>query len=158
MNEKKAYEILDKYNIKYKKFHHKVLTTLEGNLKLVEGQQVKNLVLKNKKERQVYFVIIEESKHLDFKKLETEIDEKRLSFLSEDKLFEYLACHISAVTPLGLVYDRDNKVKVLIDDSLDLDTTLGVHPFVNNITLNIEFRDLLRIFDDINTEYEFINI
>ncbi|MBP2025731.1 YbaK/EbsC family protein [Peptoniphilus stercorisuis] len=158
MDEKKAYEILKKYNIDYKKFNHKVLTTLEGNLNLVEGQQVKNLVLKNKKERQVYFIIIEESKYLDIGKLESEIGEKRLSFLSEDKLFEYLACHVSAVTPLGLVYDVNNKVKVLIDDSLDLDTTLGVHPFVNNITLNIKFRDLLRIFDDINTEYELVNI
>lgn len=158
MTEEKAYEILKKYNIDYKKFEHKALTTLEGNLNLVEGQQVKNLVLKNKKEKQVYFIIIEESKHLDISKLEEMINEKRLSFLSEDKLEKYLGCHVSAVTPLGLYYDKENKVKVIIDSSLNLDTTLGVHPFVNNITLNILFRDLLNMFDDLNTKYEYIDL
>lgn len=158
MTEEKAYEILKKYNIKYKKFEHKPLQTLEGNLKLVEGQQVKNLVLKNKKERNIYFVIIEESRHLDISKLEKEINEKRLSFLSEEKLPIYLGCKVSAVTPLGLVYDNDKKVKVLIDNTLDLNTTLGIHPFVNNITLNIYFKDLLNMFKELKVDYEFIQI
>lgn len=158
MNENIAYEILEKYNVKYKKFEHKPLTTLEGNLKLVEGQQVKNLVLKNKKERIIYFVIIEESKHLNISELAAKLNEKKLSFLSEEKLFDYIGCHESAVTPLGLVYDKDHKVKVLIDSELNIETTLGVHPFVNNITLNIAFNDLLKIFDDLEVKYTYIPV
>ncbi|WP_036729124.1 MULTISPECIES: YbaK/EbsC family protein [Peptoniphilus] len=158
MNEKTAYELLDKYNISYVRFDHEPIETLIGNLNLVEGQQVKNLVLKNKKAKNIYFIIIEESKELNISELGEKIGEKRLSFASLENLDEYLKCKVSAVTPLGLFYDENKKVKVLIDDSLDINTTLGIHPFINTTTLNIEFKDLLRFFDELEVEYEFINM
>lgn len=156
--EQKAYEILKKFNIDYKRFDHEPVTTLKGHLKMVEGPQVKNIVLRDKKAKNIYFIMIEESKEVNIDNLKILLEENRLSFLSEDKLKEILMCEKGTVTPLGLYFDTEHRVKVIIDDELNVNETIGLHPFVNTTTLNVLLKDLITFFDILNIEYKFIKL
>ena len=63
------------------------------------------------------------------------------NFANDNELSKYLSCVAGTVTAFGLVYDKENKVNVIIDSAVDKDLTVGFHPFVNTSTLNIKFSD-----------------
>ena len=58
----------------------------------------------------------------------------------------------SGVTPLGIINDTNNLVKVIIDKSL-VNKTLLMHPEVNTKTLAIKYNDLIKYIEHLNHEY-----
>ena len=149
-NEEWIYAKLDELGIVYDRLDHEpIYSVIEAAEKgiVLPGCQVKNLLLKNKKGRQFYLVILPDEKIADIKHLAEVLGEKRLSFASDENLAELLQVEAGSVTPFGLVFDQEKKVQVIIDDSVPLDAQVGFHPFVNTTTLNIAYRDLLRFLN-----------
>lgn len=90
-NEQKVYEVLQKLEIKYVKYEHEALYTVEEAKKLgicMPGQQCKNLFLRNRKGDVHYLVILDEEKQADLKSLAKQIESSNLSFASEERLFK----------------------------------------------------------------------
>ena len=138
------YNKLDKMNIAYERHDHEpIYSVIEAAKKgiVLPGQQVKNLVLKNKKGRQFYLVILRDEKIADIKKLATELEEKRLSFANSEELAHLLHVEPGAVTPFGLFFDIENKIQVIVDDEVNPNLTVGFHPFNHGTTLNISYTD-----------------
>ena len=82
-NEEKIYQVLDDLHIAYERLDHEPISSvIEAAEKgiVLPGQQVKNLVLKSKKGRQFYLVILRDEKRANIKHLAEVLDEKRLSF------------------------------------------------------------------------------
>ncbi|MGT2846996.1 prolyl-tRNA synthetase associated domain-containing protein [Streptococcus massiliensis] len=146
-NEEWIYAKLDELGIAYDRLDHEpIYSVIEAAEKgiVLPGCQVKNLLLKNKKGRQFYLVILPDEKIADIKHLAEVLGEKRLSFASDENLTELMQVEAGSVTPFGLVFDKEKKVQVIIDESVDVDAKVGFHPFVNTTTLNIAYPDLLR--------------
>ncbi len=149
-NEKRIYEILEKLGISYIKYEHPPVFTVdqaEQHWKDISGSHCKNLFLRNKKGNRHYLVIIESSKKPDLKVLTRTLGEDRLSFASPERLMRYLGLETGAVSPFGLVNDREKEVQVVIDQDLRKANRVNFHPNVNTATVGIDFEDFERFLD-----------
>ena len=81
------------------------------------------------------------------------LDVKRLTFGNDESLNLLLGLTKGSVTPLGIINDKDNKVKVIIDKELVGEVIL-VHPNVNTKTMAISYEDLIKFIEYIGNEYE----
>lgn len=148
--ESMIYQLLDELKISYDRLDHEpissVIEAVEKGI-VLPGQQVKNLFLKNKKGRQFYLVILRDEKMADIKHLAEILDEKRLSFANDKELEELLQVEPGTVTPFGLLFDKEKKVQLIVDEEVDPNSTVGFHPFVNTTTLNIDYADFLRFLE-----------
>lgn len=143
--ETEAYDLLASLAISYERFDHPAITSVQNIEFTLPGQQVKNLVLKNKKSRQFYLVILPDEKQANLIKLAEQLGEKRLSFASDEQLEMLLHVPAGTVTPFGLLFDGENRVQVVVDKAVNRTATVGFHPFINSTTLNIAYADFERL-------------
>ncbi|MGO1580070.1 MAG: prolyl-tRNA synthetase associated domain-containing protein [Peptoniphilaceae bacterium] len=149
------YYLLDKLNIDYEEISHKPVYTIEEAIKedissKIKGIGCKSLFVKNK--NSYYLILIEENKRANLKEIAKLINEKKLSFASSDELKEILKLSPGGVTPLGIINDENNIVKLLLDKDLQGHKIL-VHPEVNTKTISIEYKDLLKLIDFTKHKY-----
>ena len=143
--EQEAYELLDHLGISYQKVEHPAITSVKNIPFTLPGPQVKNLLLKAKKGKQIYLVILPDEKQANLKQLADQLEEKRLSFVSEEQLKDLLGVAPGTVTPLALMHDKNHLIKVIIDSDIDQKSTVGFHPNINTTTLILKFTDFLTI-------------
>ncbi|MBO0430721.1 prolyl-tRNA synthetase associated domain-containing protein [Enterococcus sp. DIV0660C] len=156
--EQEAYDLLSHLEISYQKVDHPAITSVKNLTFDLPGPQVKNLLLKSKKGKQIYLVILPDEKQADLKKLAEELSEKRLSFLSEEQMNQLLGVPAGTLTPLALMHDTENQIQVVIDAEIDQKNTVGFHPNVNTTTLIIDFVDFQKILKYLNHPPIFENL
>jgi Ala-tRNA(Pro) deacylase len=142
--EKQVYDVLNDLGSPYDRHGHPPVYTVEEAEKQwtdIIGAHCKNLFLRNKKGNRHYLVILEASKAADLKSLNKLLGEDRLSFASEQRLMKYLALETGAVSVFGLINDKENHVKVVIDEDLRNAEAVNFHPNVNTATVGISFPD-----------------
>lgn len=126
--------------------HHPPVFTVEENRALrgeLSGGHCKSLFLKNKKD-QLWLVVCLEDRRMDFRRLERQLGSGRLSFGKPELLMEVLGVTPGSVTPLGLINDRDGRVRVVLDRDMLDKAPLNYHPLENTATSQIAPADLLR--------------
>ena len=148
--EKEAYDILEQLEIAYDIIEHEPIASVKNYSVELPGPQVKNLLLKTKKNRQYFMLLLPEEKQVDLKLLATEMGTKRLSFASSEELHDLLGLKPGEVTPIALAVDKEEKIQVVIDETVDRDDTIGFHPNVNTKTVIVRYCDFNRILDWIN--------
>lgn len=117
---------------------------LRGEL---EGAHIKNLFLRDKK-KNIWLVTVLEERDVDLKQLRGALGAKgNLSFGSPELLMECLGVIPGAVTPLGVVNDRDGRVSVVLDKGILDHDLANVHPLRNDRTTQIASRDLLKLLE-----------
>jgi Ala-tRNA(Pro) deacylase len=142
--EKKVLDVLEELGISYSRHEHPPVYTVEEAEKQwteITGAHCKNLFLRNKKGNRHYLMILEASKVADLKTLNKLLGEDRLSFASENRLMKYLDLETGAVSAFGLINDKENQVKVIIDEDLKKAEAVNFHPNVNTATVGISFPD-----------------
>lgn len=133
------YKFLEDNNIEYGKFEHPAVFTCEEAEKLcptMPGESIKNLFIHDRNKENYYLLVISKDKSVDLKKLPEVLDSSKLSFASAEDLNHYLGVAPGAVTLLGVCNDKDNAVRVVIDEELQ-GKSLQCHPLVNTATLAI---------------------
>ncbi|HOK48681.1 MAG TPA: prolyl-tRNA synthetase associated domain-containing protein [Sedimentibacter sp.] len=158
--EEKLYELLDSLGIKYVRYEHKPVYTVEeaDNLDIdIPGQHCKNLFLRNKKGNIHYLVLADSKKYIDLKALSKEIGSSGLSFASEERLKKYLGLKTGAVSPFGLINDVEKQVIVLIDKGLTDKDLVNFHPNVNTATIGLSYRDLEKFIKWHGNKYVYID-
>lgn len=153
-----AYALLDELKISYQRCDHVPIVSVKNVPFELPGPQVKNLVLKPRKGQHVYLVILPDEKQANLANLAEILEEKRLSFVSEETLLELLNVPAGTVTPLALPNDHAHKITVVIDDAIDKNDTVGFHPNINSTTLIIQFRDFEKLLAHLGYEPVFIKI
>lgn len=156
--EESAYNLLNELNIDFFKVDHPAITSVKHVPFDLPGPQVKNLVLKAKKGKKIYFVILHDEKQADLKKLAELLDEKRLSFVSEEALSTLLRVPAGSVTPLALPQNETNQINFIIDKDIDFDNTAGFHPNINTTTLMIQFHDFEKVLSYLNYEPTYVKL
>ena len=81
------------------------------------------------------------------------------SFASDVELYNYLKLISGAVTPLGLLNDKDKVVKFYIDDNFFKDPfIIGVHPNDNSATVWLNVNDLVSVIKNNGNEVHLTKI
>jgi Ala-tRNA(Pro) deacylase len=145
--EARLYAALTDLGIAWVRHEHPPVFTVEEaerHWSEVRGAHCKNLFLRNKKGNHHYLVVIESSKQADLRRLNTLLDEDRLSFASPERLKRFLGLDPGAVSPFGLLNDAGREVVVVLDQDLRGAETVNFHPNVNTATVGISYGDLER--------------
>lgn len=155
-----VYKYLDNLNISYQVVNHPKAYSTQDADKYIEGYEgirTKTMFLYNKNKANFYLIVMDENKRIDFKKLEEELQEKKLKFSSDEVLFEKLKLEKGVVSIFGLLNNKDNIV-VLFDEDIINDLPLTFHPNENDATIFINSEDVIKFLNTLNVSYKIITI
>lgn len=147
--ELRVYDFLDDLGIKYYRTDHDAAENMEvckAIDEILEAKICKNLFLCNRQKTVFYLLLMPGDKPFKTKELSSQINSARLSFASPDKMLEYLDVKPGAVSVMGLINDKDNTVRLLIDEDILKDEYIGCHPCVNTSSIKIRTEDLIKGF------------
>ncbi len=144
-----VYDFLDSIGIEYERTDHAPVDTMEAcnEIDAVLGTLIcKNLFLCNRQETDFYILMMPGDKPFKTKDLSSQIGCARLSFADESYMEEFLNIKPGAVSVMGLMNDKDNRVQLLIDRPVIEQETFGCHPCVSTSSLKMKTTDILNIF------------
>lgn len=147
--EMKCYEVLDKLKIPFKRLDHEAVGTIEECEEIESKLDIpiyKNLFLCNSKKDQYYLLTMPGHKTFKSSPIARQIGSTRLSFGTPEMLQEYLNLTPGSVSLLGLIFDKQHKIKVLLDEDFLEEEAIGCHPCINTTSLKISSKDLLEKF------------
>lgn len=139
------YSLLEQLQIPYQEVSHRPVFTVEEATSLslpISGYGVKNLFLKDST-NQYFLFMIPDNQRADFKKLEKFLQTSKIRFGKESELKSVLHLKKGSCTPFGIIFDTDNLVTLIVDQSL-LSKRLLFHPNRNDRTLSMSCNDLFR--------------
>ena len=106
----------------------------------------KNIFLTPKNHSRYYLCLTRPEARFRTADISKQAGASRLSFAPEGPLRDLLRCRPGAASPLGLLFDRDRRVALLVDRALREVPTLGFHPCDNTLTVAMSGRDFFEVF------------
>ena len=147
--ERLTYEALRKLGIDFYRADHEAAATIEDCRAVEEvlGSEIcKNLLLCNRQETDFYLLLTPGNKPFKTKDISKQINSSRLSFANAEKMLELVNITPGSLSVLGLIFDRENKVRLLIDNDLLAEEFICCHPCINTSTLKIKLSDIIEKF------------
>lgn len=147
--EVRVYDLLDKLGIEYKRADHPAAETMEACLEIekVLGVEIcKNLFLRNRQKTEFYLLMMPGSKPFKTKDITKQLGCARLSFAEAEFMEEFLDITPGSVSVLGLMNDKENRVRLIIDKDILEGEYIGCHPCINTSSLAIKTKDILNKF------------
>ena len=145
----RVYDLLDSLGIEYARVDHEAAKTMEachGADEAMGTRMCKNLLLCNRQKTSIFLLMLPGEKVFKTSVLSKEIGSSRLSFADGELMERFLDITPGSLSVLGLMNDKENNVRLLIDKALLQEEFIGVHPCVNTSSLKIRTRDLLEKF------------
>ena len=109
---------------------------------LLETEMCKNLFLCNRQMTDFYLLLISGEKSFKTKDLSQQIGSARLSFAGAEYMEKYLDITPGSVSIMGLMNDKDNAVRLLVDEDLLKEEWIGCHPCVNTSSIRVKTKDM----------------
>lgn len=156
-----VFKELEKMGINYEVVNHPpALTTKEADdyIEGKEGIRSKTMFMSDKKKKNFYLLILDDTKRLDIKKIGETIGEKSLRLGNEENLKEKMNLQFGVVSPFGLLNNKEKDIKAYIDKELLKEDIITFHPNENDATIFIKMDDMFKFFDNINCKYEIIEM
>ena len=141
----RVYAFLDGLGVEYWRVDHEPAYNMEicEEIDKALGAIIcKNLFLSNRQKTQFYLLMMPGDKVFKTKELSKQIGSARLSFGEAEYMEQYLDITPGAASVLGLMNDRDNHVKLLVDEDVLKGEFLGCHPCVNTSSLKLRTSDV----------------
>ena len=141
----RTYDFLDSLGVAYQRIDHEAAMTMEACEeidKMLDATICKNLFLCNRQETSFYLLMIPGDKKFKTKDLSAQIHSSRLSFAKETYMEELLDITPGSVSVLGLMNDREHRVRLLVDRDVLEDDYIGCHPCINTSSLRIRQKDM----------------
>ena len=145
----RTYDLLDRLGITYERVDHEAAMTMEVCQEIDEVLQAticKNLFLCNRQKTQYYLLMMPGDKVFKTKELSNQIHSARLSFASAEDMERLLDIQPGAVSVMGLMNDKENKVQLLVDEDVLKGEYLGCHPCVSTSSLKLKTEDVFGTF------------
>ena len=131
--ERAVYDLLDQLGIEYKRVDHQPT--------------------------QFYLLMMPGTKKFVTKEVSKMVESSRLSFADEARMEEFLNITPGSVSVMGLMNDRENRVRLLIDRDVAESEYLGCHPCVNTSSLKLRTKDMLEKFlPAVHHEYQVLEL
>lgn len=143
--ELRCYDLLDSLGLEYWRVDHERADTMEvcAQIDKTLGAMIcKNLFLCNRQQTDFYLLMIPGDKVFKTKELSHQIGSSRLSFADGLYMEKYLDITPGSVSVLGLMNDRENRVRLLVDADVLKGEFVGCHPCVNTSSLRIRTQDM----------------
>lgn len=156
-----VFKELEKMGIEYEVVNHPpAFTTQEADAYIEgkEGVRSKTMFMSDKKKRNFYLLILDDSKRLDIKKIGEQINEKSLRLGNEENLKSKMNLQFGAVSPFGLLNNKEKDIKVYVDKEILNEKIITFHPNENDVTIFIKINDMFKFFDNLNYKYELIEM
>lgn len=147
--EVRVYDLLDKLGIEYERTDHEEANTMEKCNeidKILDTIICKNLFLCNRQQTEFYLLMMPGDKPFKTKYITKQLGCSRLSFAPSEKMLEYLDIKPGAVSIMGLMNDKDNKIQLVIDKPVVESETLGCHPCVCTSSLKFKTKYIIEKF------------
>ena len=147
MNKQEIYAHLTALNIPFEVTEHGAVYTMEDLSRVALAHpeaEAKNLFVRDDKKQHYYLITVPGEKRVDLKVFQKQKGLRKLSFGSSDDLMALLQLTPGAVTPLGLLNDRDGRVELYLDQSFE-DRLISVHPNDNTATVSLQTNDLVHL-------------
>ena len=162
--EKRTYEFLDALGVDYDRTDHpeEPATTMEvcERVDAVLGVHIcKNLFLCNRQKTNFYLMVMPGDKPFKTKELSGQLGIARLSFGEEDRMLEFLDLLPGSVSVLGLMNDREHRVRLVIDEDVLKEEMFGCHPCVNTSSIRFATKDLTeKILPALGIGYDVVHL
>ncbi len=156
--DKQLKSYLEKHNIKYEKYDHIPVFTVEQSrsIKLkIPGKHTKCLFLKDENS-QFYLVCLPAEKRLNIPALRKNLKLKELFFASPEELKKELNLTPGSVSLFAMIYAKN--VFLIIDKELWQQEKLGFHPNINNSTLVISHDALEKFVNSLHAKKEVLEL
>ena len=149
LKEMAVYELLEELDISYLRLDHEAAATVEDchDVDRRLGIHIcKNLFLCNAQKTDFYMLMMPGTKKFKTKELSSQIGSARLSFAGAEYMEAFLDITPGSVSVMGLMNDKENRVRLLIDRDILADEFVGCHPCVNTSSMKIRTADILEKF------------
>ena len=162
MNKSEIYTFLTNQNIWYEITEHKAVYNM-AEISVVTlpypEADAKNLFVRDDKKRNYYLITVKGDKKIDLKEFKRKNNTRSLSFASENDLMNIMGLISGAVTPLGILNDKECKVQVFIDkEFMNNPNLIGIHPNDNTATIWLKTEDLINIIKNHGNKLHLIEI
>ncbi len=158
----RTYDLLDKLNISYHRVDHSPLPTIEACREvdaMLKIEICKNLFLRNAQKTDFYLLLLPGGKKFRTAALSKQIGSARLSFAEPEFMEEFLDITPGSVSVLGLMNDKNRRVRLLIDKDVLSQEFFGCHPCINTSSLKFKTEDLLdKFLPAIQCEYTLVDL
>ncbi|MBR6376759.1 MAG: prolyl-tRNA synthetase associated domain-containing protein [Oscillospiraceae bacterium] len=142
--EQRCYALLDRLGISYRRADHGPAATMElcREIEAVLGCPIcKNLLLTNRQQTDFYLLLMEGDKVFKTKYLSKALGCARLSFATDQQMLELVDITPGSLSVLGLMNDREGRVRLVIDKPVLEQPEIGFHPCLNTSTLAVSMGD-----------------
>ncbi|MBQ6519154.1 MAG: prolyl-tRNA synthetase associated domain-containing protein [Anaerolineaceae bacterium] len=143
----RSYQFLDRLGVSFERTDHpdQPATSMEVCEKVdaVLGVHIcKNLFLCNRQKTNFYLLVMPGDKIFKTKELSKQLGISRLSFAEEEFMEKFLDIHPGSVSVLGLMNDKDQNVRLVIDEDVLKEDLFGCHPCENTSSIRFSTKDL----------------
>ena len=142
----RVYDFLDALQVEYAYVDHPAAMTMEACADADEAMgtpMCKNLLLCNRQCTDFYLLLLPGDKPFKTKELSRQIGSSRLSFADGTYMEQFLDITPGSLSILGLMNDKDNRVRLLIDEDVLKAPFVGCHPCINTASLRLGTEDLI---------------
>lgn len=142
----RSYDLLDSLGIEYDRIDHEPAMTMEicEEIDRALGATIcKNLFLCNRQETDFYLLMMPGDKPFKTKDLSSQIGSSRLSFGSPEYMEQLVDITPGSLSILGLMNDKEGRVRLLIDKDVLSGEYIGCHPCINTSSLRIKTADIV---------------
>ena len=162
MNKQEIYNFLNERKVWYEITEHKAVYNMaevaEIDIPYPEAD-AKNLFIRDDKKKNYYLITVKGNKKVDLKEFRKQNNTRPLSFASENDLMNIMNLIPGAVTPLGLLNDKEKKIQFFIDnDFMSNQHLVGVHPNDNTATVWLKVEDLIDIIREHGNQVNIVEI
>ena len=152
MNKQEIYEFIKSKNIWHEITEHEAVFNMEELSKIeipYPEYDAKNLFVRDDKKKNYYLITVKADKRVNLKAFREKNNTRNLSFASENDLMTIMNLIPGAVSPLGLLNDKEIKIKFFMDkDFMKDERIIGIHPNDNTATIWLKVDDLLDIIKE----------
>lgn len=141
-----ALRFLDEHGVDYEMTEHERVSSIEEcalPMKLLHALMPRNYFLCPRNQSSFYLLVAHPDSVFRTSSVSRQAGASRLSFAPEEKITALLHTYAGAVSPLGLIFDTQQSVRLLWDKKLADHEYLLFHPLDNTKTLKLRQSELL---------------
>ena len=157
-----SYLFLENNGVEYIRAEHDEAATIElceSVEKIIDAKICKNLLLCNRQQTKFYMLLIPGNMPFKTKYLSAQINSSRLSFASGEQMESLLNVSPGSLTVLSLMFDKEQKVELLIEKNVFNDEYFACHPCVNTATVRFLTKDLKeKVLPALGREYTIVDL
>jgi len=146
---REVFELISAMGIGYRYAEHAAAATMEDCAEVSKAFGAimpKNIFLCPRNQSSFFLLITRPEAKYKTSDISKQLGVSRLSFGPSEKLYEFLQTLPGAISPMGLLFDEEKKVQLVMDSALKDEETLVFHPCVNTMSLAISREDFFGKF------------